>query len=167
MREKLFAGSVAVLIDNSYGTVQNGLRGAIVLFQQDDFRVLKIFLKALNVAVIRSPPAIDGLVFIPHNVQVFMYPGEVTQDGILGIIGILEFIHQDMLEFVPIGVPHNRIALKKLVGIDQHIVKVHGVILHQALLIKGIKPFGLFIPEILDRESFWQNQIVLGVGYGG
>jgi len=70
--EELFMRAVGVTIDYRHSAIQDGLGRAVVLLEQKRLRVLEISLKTLDVAVIGSAPAVDGLVFIPNGVDVVM-----------------------------------------------------------------------------------------------
>jgi len=95
-----------------------------------------------------------------------MFLRQPAQNSILRQVGILEFVHQDMFKLVPVGFAHNRIIFKDPIGVDQHVVEIHGVILDQPLLIKDEKAPDLLIAEVLDRVIIGSDEIVLGTRDG-
>jgi len=44
--EKFFGSPIAVMIDHRHSSIQNGLRGAIVLLEQESLCVLEVLLKS-------------------------------------------------------------------------------------------------------------------------
>jgi len=84
----------------------------------------------------------------------------------LGKVGILEFIHQNVFKFMRPGGAGLRIGAQNLVGKHQHVIKVHGVVAHQQLLITQVELAHFFIPEVLDRIVFRRNQVVFRAGDG-
>ncbi len=160
--KELLARAVGIPVNHRHCPIQNSLGGAVVLFQQDRARVLEIGGKALQVAVIGTPPAVDALVFIPHHIQIAVQTGQVFQDGVLGQVGVLKFVHQNVLKFVPVSIAHHRVVFQDAMRVHKHVVKVHGVIAHQHLLVTHVKAAQLFIAEVFDGVVFRPDQFVLG-----
>ena len=123
--------------DDLVGRVQNIGRAAVILLQLDHRRVGKVLFKIQNVADIRAAPAIDGLVVIAHHAQVAAFAGNQAYQLILGVVGILIFIHMHILKAALIVFQHRRMLHKQLQGFDQQIVKIQRVGGAQALLITG------------------------------
>ncbi len=67
-----------------------------------------------------------------------------------------------MLKFLCVGIPDNWISLEKLVSIDQHIIKIHGVVLDQTLLVKHVQAFDLLFTKVSGGIVLRTDQIVLG-----
>ena len=149
--EEFLGSTVAVMVDNRHGTIQNCLRGAVVLLEQDGFCVFEVLLEAQDVAIIRAAPAVDALVFVTDHIEVAVFLCQQAQNGVLCQVGVLEFVHQDVFKLVPIRVAHHRMSFENLVGIDQHVIKVHGVVFDQSLLILDVKPPHLLIAEVFYR----------------
>ncbi len=59
-----------------------------------------------------------------------------------------------------VGVPYDWVVIEKLVGVDQHIVKIHGIVLSQALLIEHVESLNLLIAEILYSVILRTDQVV-------
>jgi len=163
--KQLFARAVGVAVNHRHGSVQDALGRAVVLFQQNGLGVLEVALKALDVAIIRAAPAVDRLVFIANHIQIAVLLRQAAQNGILGEVGILKFVHQNVLEFMRPGAARLRIGAQELVGEDQHVVKVHGIIADQQLLVAQVKLTHFFVPKILDGIVFGANQVVFRAGY--
>src|SRR5690606_3227569 len=75
--ELLHPGCIRIIVsDHGIGTIQDGLVATIILlevYDSDGFiRTREIFFKFLNVADVRPPPRVDGLVRIPNDKHVMM-----------------------------------------------------------------------------------------------
>jgi len=95
-----------------------------------------------------------------------MFLCQQTQNGILRKVCVLKFVHQNMFKLLSVCVAYDRIVLEDPVGIDEHVVKIHGIIFNQPLLIEDEKTLDLFITEVPDRVGIWLDQIVLGTRDG-
>jgi hypothetical protein len=82
--------------DNRVGQVQDGLGGAVVFFQLDDFGAREQARKVHDVAEIGAPEGIDGLAIVAHGHDVFMGEGQQTHQFGLKVVGILIFVHHDV-----------------------------------------------------------------------
>ena len=85
-----------VVGNQAAGGLQDGLGGAVVLFQGDGATVRVILLKTHQVPQVGVAPGIDGLVRIPHRAQVLFRPGQQLGQLILGDVGILKLIHHQV-----------------------------------------------------------------------
>ena len=75
--KQVLAAAVRVAVDHCHGGIQDGLLGAVVLLQQDHLCIREILFEALDVAIIRPAPAVDGLVRIPNHEDVVMPGGQM------------------------------------------------------------------------------------------
>ena len=55
--------------NNLVGGGENGIGGAVVLFEADDLCILELGFKGKNIADVRSCEFIDTLIVIPHHAQ--------------------------------------------------------------------------------------------------
>ena len=85
------------------GGVQNLLAGAEVL-REDDLPVLAV--QGLCVGLegrvlgqedggVRQTEAVDALLYVPYGEEVFARLGHRLEDGVLDLVGVLVFVHQD------------------------------------------------------------------------
>src|SRR3989304_8347251 len=102
--KKLLGCAVRVAYDDRHGAIQDALSGAVILFQQDNLSILIIPRKAHHIAIVGSPPAIDGLIGITHYVEVVVKRSQMLQQRVLRLVGILELIDQHVLEALGIFV---------------------------------------------------------------
>ena len=61
--------------------------------------------------------------------------GNLREDHILRDVGVLELVHQDVAEPLPIPVPHRVVSLEHPRGLHQQIIEVQPVVLAQSVLV--------------------------------
>ncbi len=113
--------------------------GAIIFFEPYDLRAGKIFLKTQDVADFRAAPAIDGLILIADDANVFVFLREQAQPQILRDVRVLIFIHQKIVKAVLVLFEDIRIFAQQSQLVQKQIAEVAGVQLAQALLIKRVE----------------------------
>ena len=65
------------------GRMKDVLCGAVILFQSDDFRFRKVFLKIENISYLCSSPAIDGLIIVSDHTDIPMPIDDLSDEMIL------------------------------------------------------------------------------------
>ncbi len=98
-----------ILRDQARGRAQYGPRGAVVLFKTDDLRAGEILLEAQDVADLGPAPRIDRLVVIADAGDVAVALGQEAQPKILGDVGVLILVHQEVPEAVLVIGQHLRV----------------------------------------------------------
>ena len=88
-------------------------------------------MKAEYVAYVGVAPGVDGLVGVADYADVEVDARELLGDGVLGDVGVLEFVNHKMDETVLIFFRDVGLALKELVCFEQQVVEVHGGALAQ------------------------------------
>ena len=86
----------------------------------------------------RPPPAVDGLIVVPHGEQIAVYGSEQTDDLELHGIGVLKLVHEDIAEPAAEVLPRVRVVFEEQTGFVQKIVEVEGVVFPKVLLIAGV-----------------------------
>ena len=66
---QVLLATILILGNNGIGRIENGLRGAIVLLQQDGVRLRVVALEFLNIADGGPAEGINGLIGIAHYAQ--------------------------------------------------------------------------------------------------
>src|SRR5690606_39077381 len=79
------------------------MRGPVVALEPDDAGAREIGLEAQDVADLRAAPAIDRLVVVANAADVPVPLGEQAQPEILGHVGVLVLVHQDVAESMLVG----------------------------------------------------------------
>jgi len=130
-------------------SLEDGACGAIVLFQQIHTCLRKILLKAQHVAEIRPTPAIDALVLITHAEQAALARIHQQFDQfILGAVGILKLVHQDVPVALLVTHTHIRMLAQELLCSEQEVVEVQSMVLLQQSVVShkdagcGLVPVG-------------------------
>ena len=190
--------AVFVFRDHRVRRVEDGLRRTVILFEHDGFGVREILFEVLDVTDVRTSERVDGLVGITHHgnparshtarsprlrVGLFVRidAGQFTYEHILGMVGVLILVHEDVTEPVPIVFAHLRAGLEQFHGAHDQIVEVDCVGERQTMLVFGVDDGDQFVDvagahlvSALSRDviavRFFQlvfpgNQRVLAVGY--
>src|SRR5699024_10352634 len=158
----------AVLLDNRIRCFQNGLRRAIILFQWNLNRILIVVLKVQNIADICAPERIDALGVIADHAQVLIFLGQHICNLVLGMVGILIFINQDIFKAVLVLFKDLRMFRKELNGFDQKIIIVHRIIVLQALYILAIDFSGDIIQCTVNKLVLilvWMDELIFSIAY--
>ena len=164
VRPEALRFAAVVVFDDTVGGLQYPVGGTVILLQSDHVGAGEILLKLQNIADVRTPPAVDALVIVAHHAQVPMLLGKQTHDMVLGHVGVLILVHQNIAEPVPILLQNIRPLLEELDGLQKQIVKVQGVGLLQPLLIEG-EGFR-HLPRLiaLDEVLLRAEGVVFGIG---
>ncbi len=160
---------MAVIADHVVGRIQNPLAGTIIFLQLDNPGMWKILFKLQDIADIRTSPAIDGLIIISYHTDILTGIRQQLNQHILGKIGILIFIYQYIMKFIPIIIQYIRMKVKQLQGFVQQIIKIQSVVLLQAHFVRRINAGKLLLPVLacyllcIILRTF---QIILQASYG-
>ena len=113
--------------------------GAVVLFQPDHLCAGEILFKPQDIAHLGTAPAVDRLVVIADAADVFMPRGQEPQPEVLGDVGILIFVHEDVAEPAVVLRQKVRVILENLHAVQQEVAKIDRVQLLEAGLILIVK----------------------------
>ena len=113
--------------------------GAVVLLQPDHPRAGKILFEFQNVADLSPPPAIDRLIVVADAANIAVRLGEQAQPEVLGDVGVLIFVHQNIAEPALIAFQHIGVVLKDLQDMQQQVAEIAGVQHLKPRLIFGIQ----------------------------
>ena len=138
--------------DQVPGRSENVGGGAVVALQPDHDRARKIFLEAQDVIHFGAAPAIDGLVVVAHAAHVAraVLPGALGQQAqpqILGDVGILIFVDEDVAEAPVILVEHAGVVLEDLDRVHQQVAEIGRVQLAEPLLVRLVEQAALAVAE--------------------
>ena len=125
------------------------LRRPIVTLKSYDLGAGKVPLEAKDVVDLGPAPAIDRLVVVPDAADVAGRGRQQPQPEVLGDIGVLIFIDQDVAKPTTIFLGNIRMFCENRQVMKQQITKVAGVQTDQTRLIGGIKGVPLAVGEIL------------------
>ena len=125
VRKNMFGYLLLVLGDEAVGSGDNRLGGAIVLFELEDSEIGVLLLQIENVADVGSAKRVDALRIVTHDTEVVMTLHQLVDNKVLGKVGVLVLVDQDISELVLIKFQHVGIVAEKDIGVEQQVVKVH------------------------------------------
>jgi len=99
-------------------------RGTVIQFQAHDFGLGPIVFKAEDVGQFRPAPAVYRLIVVAHHANVSMLFSQGFYNPILSAVGILIFIHQEMIEAVGLGLADFGKLGKQIFGANQQVVEI-------------------------------------------
>ena len=109
--------------------------GTIVTLQFENATSGIKALETQDIVDVRSPEGVDTLGIVTYHTEVSLLATKLLHDLMLGKVGILILIHQNVAEEGTIASPHIGMVTKKQVGLQQQIVKVHRTRLPTTLLV--------------------------------
>jgi hypothetical protein len=112
---------------------------AVVLLEPDDLRAGEVLLEAQDVAHLRPAPAVDRLVVVADAGDVAVAGGEQPQPEILGDVGVLVLVDEDVAEPALVLLEHVRMCLQDAEDVQQQVAEVAGVERAQPLLVGGVE----------------------------
>ena len=98
MSVQSFLAAVAVVGDHRVGGREDRLRRAVVLLELDHLRVREVALEVEDVADVGAAEAVDRLVVVADHHQVAVLAGEQLQQPVLGVVGVLVLVDEDVAE---------------------------------------------------------------------
>ena len=114
-----------VVGDDRVGGVEDVAGGAVVLLQAHHAGTGEIALETLEMLHPRPAPAEDGLIVVAHHERRVGRSGQEPHRPILDRVGVLEFIHQNVLEPPLVLFPQLRPLLEQLQRTQQQFAEVH------------------------------------------
>ena len=112
--------------DQVIGNGDDILGAAVVTLQRDDVATRKVVLELEYIGKVGSAPSINRLIGIAGDAQVPVVDRERADDRVLGHVGVLIFVNQDVLEpAVELGT-NVRVLLEDRDHVYQQIVEIDG-----------------------------------------
>ncbi len=149
-------------VDDRAGGVEHSLGGAIVLLQQVLLRHREILLEAQHIAVVGPTPAIDGLVLVADHEDIQVVRGQQLDEAVLGDVGILELVDQDVLEAPGVLFADGVVLVQQLDHPQQQVVEVDGVALAQKLVVALVDAHDHLFTVVARGDVLGHLQLVLG-----
>ena len=88
--------------------------GTVILLQPDGDGVGILLFKGKNVFNGSPAELIDALVIVAHHAEIAPAAGQQRAEHILGVVGVLIFVHQHIAELVLVIFPHIVLGLEQL-----------------------------------------------------
>ncbi len=137
--------AVGVSCDDGIGGGQDRLGGAVVLLQQDRGRVRVVALELEDVADARATECVDGLVGVSDHREFgggcagwHGWQSQLAHQHVLGVVGVLVLIDQDVPEPPPVVLGHVGMLLQQAHRRHDQVVEVEGVRLEEPALVAGV-----------------------------
>src|SRR4051812_31320724 len=121
----------------------------VILFEPDDLSAGEVPLEAENVSDLGAAPGVDRLIVITDAAQVAARLGEQFQPFILGAVGVLIFVDQQIAKAVAIGGEDIRMGAEDHQHMQQEVAEVAGIERAKPLLILAVE-----LGAATGRESF-------------
>ena len=96
--------------------------------------------------IVGVAPGVDGLVGVADYADVEVNAGELLGDGVLGDVGVLEFVDHKVDEAVLVFFGDVGLALEELVCFEEEVVEVHGGALAQQVVVALVGADDDFFP---------------------
>ncbi len=111
--------------DEAIGGIEDGGRGAVVLFQPGGAQAGVVVAQAVEVLHPGPPPAVDGLVVVAHHEQVLRLGGKQAQPGVLDAVGVLELVHQHVTQLFAVETQEFRAVAQELEAAQEQFSEIH------------------------------------------
>ena len=156
----------AVALDDRVGGGEDRLGRAVVLLELDHVGLGEVALEVEDVADVGVAEAVDRLIVVADDHQVAMLGGEQLQQPVLGVVGVLVLVDEDVAEGAPPALAHLLEQLQRVDRAHQQVVEVHRVGLEHALLVEGVDAGRGFLEDaaLRLRVGVGVDQLVLGAG---
>ena len=161
--EELLGLASDVVGDHGVGGVEDRLGRAEVLLEQNRRHVGKGPLELQDVADVGPAPAVDRLVGVADHAHVAVGLAQQLDDLVLGVVGVLELVDQNVAEALLVGGPHVVEGLEQVGRHHQEVVEVERVGRVQAVLVlrvdlgdalaEGVGPAARLLAERLEVDQ--------------
>ena len=173
LREAVFLHAFGVADDHRVGRIDDGAGRAVVLLQLEDHGVGKILLEREDILDLGPAEGVDRLRVVAHDADLRMQLRETADDDVLGVVGVLILVHQNIFELLLIARQHVGGVAQQDVGLQQQVVEIHRAVALAALAVDvvDVAEFGNLRLTVLggvDRigeVGAGGHQTVFGIGY--
>ena len=148
LRPQGLAQAPGVLGDEARGGGQDVSGGTVVLFEADDLGAGEILFELQDVADLGPAPAVDRLVVVADAADVGAALGEQAQPQILGHVGVLVLVDQQVLEALVILGEDVVVGGEQGQAVEQQIAEIGGVEGLEPRLVGGVNLQQLAAGEI-------------------
>ncbi len=133
-RAQRLAHSRRVRADDDVRQIEDLRRGAVVLLEAHDRCVGEILVEVQDVPDVGAAPPIDGLVVVTHDAHVAVLAAEQLDQLVLGAVGVLVLVDEEILELVAVPCEAFGVALEHAHRQHEQVVEVDRVGEAQRLL---------------------------------
>ena len=130
------------MLDDGVGRVEDGLGGAVILLELDDFDLGEMLFHVEQVGDFRAAPAVNALVIVADDAQVAMLLRQRLHQLELRGVGVLVFIHHHVAVLRAAGASASGCSLEKPQREQDQVVEIHGIAGAQGGLVTRADVFG-------------------------
>lgn len=116
----------AIVADEGVGEVEDLVGAAVVVFQTNDLGAGENVLEVEDVFQLCSAPAVDGLVVVADDAEIFVGADEGFDEGELEAVGVLVLVDLDEVEAFLLSVENFGVFEEELVGEEEEVVEIDG-----------------------------------------
>ena len=131
---------VRVACDQGIGRAQHPIGAAVVLLQLDHLQGRVVACHLLQVFRIGTAPGVDALVVVAHAGEVPARAGDGLEQPVLGVVGVLALVHQQVADAFAPGGHDLGVFLQHLHRQPDQVVEIDRVERGQPRLVAGIEP---------------------------
>ena len=124
-RPQVLAEAPRVVGDQGVGGLQDVAGRAVVLLEAHQLGVREVLAEGAQVLDPRTAPAVDRLVVVADRERRALGAHEELRPGVLYRVGVLELIHQHMLEAAAVVREQLRLVAPQLEGAQQQLGEIH------------------------------------------
>jgi hypothetical protein len=181
-----FVDAFGVVLDEGVGDLEDVFGGAVVFLQFDHAAgvvvgeaVAEVGLEVEEDAEVGGAEGVDGLINVADDeggavgpvfdgFGVLAVGGEEFDEVVLGAVGVLVFVYEDVAEaFVPVGEDLG-VLLEEFDGEEEEVVEVEGVVGGEGVEVEAVD-FGddaASVVVLVTQEVFGAEALVFGVADG-
>ena len=138
LRPQRLSEPALVMGDEVRGGGQDVRCRTVVALQPDDGGAGEILLEAQDVADLGAAPAVDRLVVVADAADVLRALGQQPQPEILGDVGVLVLVDQDVAETAMVDCQHVGMLLPQRHAVHDQVAEIDGIHLGEALLVLAV-----------------------------
>ena len=131
----LLGYAMGIVADKAVGSIHYHLCAAVVLFQFEKLGIGVLCLECQDIINVGSAEAVDALCIISHHTHAIVTADKHAHNLVLGVIGVLVFVYQQVAETGGIFLGHLRMLRKKHPCVRQYVIKIHGLGSQQSTVV--------------------------------
>ncbi len=140
---------VRVLRDELVGRLEDAAHGAVVLLQLDHLEAGKVLLQQRQVFRLGAAPGVDRLVVVADHGEGAAQPDQQLHQLVLGGVGVLVFVHQQVADAVLPLLQDLRLLLEQQHRQHDEIVEIDCVERLEVAVVAGVEQGGVVVHRIL------------------
>src|SRR5690606_36735930 len=138
---------VRVARDQRVGRAQHAVGAAVVLLQLDHLQVRVVLAHLVQVLRVGAAPGLEALVVVAHAGEVAGRAGDGAQQPVLGVVGVLALVDQQVADALAPGPDHVLVALQYLQRHGDQVVEVDRIEGLQPRLVARVQPGRLYLAD--------------------